>query len=385
MVRLRWRGLVTRLATRLATWLVLVLVAAGLVLAIASNPARSSSVFRQRPAQNQPLTDRVRRVDPEALIAQTKAIPLEMGVYVKNLHGLSLAERRFKAEGFFWLEWSQSLQDLLSENGISAADLVEISNLVDEYDAVFKPYGEVRRLPSGQYRYQVRFSGAFYIPYLSFRDSPFDRLALPIVFEVSPDLFALQERPVVMVPDPSPGALLGAYSVLDGFHLHSAELVPLIHAYGTSWGLDQGDLDYSVISAVMKLDSDWLASFITYILPLLIVMAIVFAAPSLEGRLGDVRLALPTTALLTLIFLQQAYKANMPALSYLTFLDWLYAYAYLVTIALFFLFLWGSNACAAVPEDRLPSVVARINRIDLIFQVSAIIGLLVVGLLAWAI
>jgi hypothetical protein len=377
MIRLRWR--------RLAARLVLVLVAAGLVLAMASNPARSGSAFSQRPAQNQPLTDHVRRVDPQALITQTKAIPLETGVYIKNLHGLSLAERRFKAEGFFWLEWPQSLQDLLRENGISAADLVEISNLVDEYDAVFKPYGEATLLPSGQYRYQVRFSGAFYIPFLSFKDSPFDRIALPIVFEISPDQFALQERPVVMVPDPTPGALLGAYSVLDGFHLHSAELVPLTHAYGTSWGLDKGDLDYSVISAVVHLDSDWLASFITYILPLLIVMAIVFAAPSLEGRLGDVRLALPTTALLTLIFLQQAYKTNLPALSYLTFLDWLYAYAYLVTIALFFLFLWGSNACAAVPEDQLPSVVARINKIDLIFQVSAIVGLLVVGLLAWAI
>jgi hypothetical protein len=119
------------------------------------------------------------------------------------------------------------------------------------------------------------------------------------------------------------------------------------------------------------------------VLPLLIVLAIVFAAPTLEGRLGDVRLAIPTTALLTLIFLQQAYKASLPALSYLTFLDWLYAYAYLVTIALFFLFLWGSNACANAPEDQLASVVASINRIDLRFQALALIGLVVVGLLVW--
>lgn len=371
---------------RLAVLVGLALAALGLVLALALRPAGSGRGAASSPQmrQGQLLGDRIRRVDPQALIAQTQAIPVKTGVYIKNLHGLSLAERIFRAEGYYWLEWPQRLQDLLEERNVPAADLVELSNLVDEYDAILKPYGEVSRLPSGRYRYQVRFSGSFYIPYLSFKDSPFDRIALPIMLEIGPDAFALQDQPVVLVPDRSSGGLLGAYSVVDGFHLHSAELVPLLHAYGTSWGLDKGDLDYSTLSAVVHLDSDGLASFITYVLPLLIVLAIVFAAPSLEGRLGDVRVAIPTTALLTLIFLQQAYKASLPALSYLTFLDWLYAYAYLVTMALFFLFLWGSNACANVPEEQVPAVVARINRIDLLFQVTALVGLAVVGLLVWA-
>ncbi|WP_411870621.1 hypothetical protein [Vulcanococcus limneticus] len=363
----------------------LALAVLALVLALALHPAGSDSgSLRGAPrTPSPPPTDRVRRVDPQALIAQTGAMPVKTGVYIKNLHGLSLAQRTFKAEGYYWLEWQQPLQDLLAEAKLPAADLVELSNLVDEYDAVLKPYGDVSRLPSGWYRYQVRFSGSFYIPFLSFKDSPFDQITLPIVLEVGPDQFAMQERPVVLVPDASPGALLGAYSVVDGFHLHSAELVPLLHAYGTSWGRDRGDLDFSTLSAVVHLDTDGVASFITYVLPLLIVLAIVFAAPSLEGRLGDVRVAIPTTALLTLIFLQQAYKASLPALSYLTFLDWLYAYAYLVTMALFFLFLWGNNACANVPAEQVASVVARINRIDLVFQVTAIVGLVLVGLLVW--
>ncbi|MCP9815924.1 hypothetical protein KBY76_04475 [Synechococcus sp. GreenBA-s] len=371
---------------RLAVLIGLALAALGLVLALTLRSPGSSSGSQSAPPlrQGQLLGDRVRRVDPQALIARTEAIPVKTGVYIKNLHGLSLAQRIFKAEGYYWLEWPQRLQDLLEERQVSAADLVELSNLVDEYDAVFKPYGAVSRLPSGRYRYQVRFSGSFFIPYLSFKDSPFDRIALPIVLEIAPDVFALQDQPVVLVPDRASGALLGASSVVDGFHLHSAELVPLLHAYGTSWGLDKGDLDYSTLSAVVHMDSDGLASFITYVLPLLIVLAIVLAAPSLEGRLGDVRVALPTTALLTLIFLQQAYKASLPALSYLTFLDWLYAYAYLVTMALFFLFLWGNNACANVPEEQVAPVVARINRIDLLFQVAALVGLVLVGLLVWA-
>jgi hypothetical protein len=50
-------------------------------------------------------------------------------------------------------------------------------------------------------------------------------------------------------------------------------------------------------------------------------MGIVRLAPSLEGQLGDTRLSIPSTGMLTLIFMQQTYKASLPPLDYLNFLD----------------------------------------------------------------
>jgi hypothetical protein len=82
-------------------------------------------------------------------------------------------------------------------------------------------------------------------------------------------------------------------------------------------------------------------------LPLLIVMAVVFLAPSLEASLGELRLAIPSTALLTLVVMQQTYQAELPPLPYLTFLDIIYAYSYLIAIAQFVLFVWGINVLAA--------------------------------------
>jgi hypothetical protein len=122
---------------------------------------------------------------------------------------------------------------------------------------------------------------------------------------------------------------------------------------------------------------------VTWILPLLIVMLIVFMAPSLGGELGDIRLAIPSTALLTLIFLQQSYKSELPSLSYLTFLDCLYAYSYIVSLVLFVLFLWGTNVYEEADDSGKKDALKRINRMDLAFQLSSFVGFFAVAVWAW--
>ncbi|MFM7236347.1 MAG: hypothetical protein ACKOYK_06195 [Cyanobium sp.] len=107
--------------------------------------------------------------------------------------------------------------------------------------------------------------------------------------------------------------------------------------------------------------SDLLAGFTKWLLPLLIVMIIVLLAPSLESSLGDIRLAIPSTAL--------------PATPYPTFLDRLYGYCYLVAVGLFVLFVWSSNQFEATPEDQQDRLRARINRIDGCCQWGTLIGL----------
>ncbi len=85
-------------------------------------------------------------------------------------------------------------------------------------------------------------------------------------------------------------------------------------------------------------------------------MIVVLLAPGLEGSLGDLRLAIPSTALLTLVFLQQSYRAELPSTPYPTFLDQLYAYSYLVALGLFLLFVWSSNLFEAAPEPERKAV-----------------------------
>ena len=96
-------------------------------------------------------------------------------------------------------------------------------------------------------------------------------------------------------------------------------------------------------------------------------------APSLEGELGDIRLAIPSTGLLTLVFLQQSYRLDLPDLDYLSFLDWIYACGYLISIATFLLFVWGTNVYQRASNENKNRVLLRINRIDSVFQVSALL------------
>jgi hypothetical protein len=97
-----------------------------------------------------------------------------------------------------------------------------------------------------------------------------------------------------------------------------------------------------------------------------------------------VRIAIPATAVLTLVFMQASYKATIPELPYLTFIDKIYVIAYVVCLACYGLFVWGGNRLeAAEGEEGRRSMVRLINRVDSRFQKIILIAMLVASVLAW--
>ena len=333
---------------------------------------------------DQKYKHRYEPANTEELLSKPNAIPVKVGAYIENYHSLSLQDRRFVAEGYYWLEWPQAVEDELLAKEIPPLELFEITNQVDEWDSKIRSVTKnSTRLPNGNYYFQVRFSGNFYIPELNLRRSPFESLSLPIILETQDDALALQNLNVVLIKDNPRDSLVGSYSEIDGYKLVSTQMVPMVHSYGTSWGLDKGDLSYSAMEVIAHLQSSVVASALIWVLPLLIVVGVVLLAPSLAGELGDIRLAIPSTGLLTLIFLQQGYRTALPALDYLTFLDWLYACGYVISIATFVLFVWGTNHYQSAGDGEQQMAIARINRIDTIFQVGALGAILITAVIAW--
>jgi len=165
--------------------------------------------------------------------------------------------------------------------------------------------------------------------------------------------------------------LIGQFADINGYNMVGSLIKPFLHQYNTNFGIGDASafasIDYGIVYK-----TNFLSAFWQYLLPLLVVVGVVIASPSLPGALGDVRLAIPTTALLTLIFLQQAYRADMPPLSYPTFLDYLYIYAYIVAIAFFLLFCWGSNYYHLAQESGQEAAEQQINKIDWKFQLAAL-------------
>lgn len=321
-----------------------------------------------------------------ASIDPANIFPVEVGLYVENYHDVSVKDRRFMAEGYFWYKWEDRLDSVIKRLSLDPTRLIEISNMVDEWDSAMTPmYDKPVRLKDGRQYMQIRFSANFYIPHLDLTRSPFESLVLPLNLEVYPNELAIQASYVQLIPEKlnQTESFYGRDAEIDGYHLDGITPQPFGHNYDTSWGLEEGELTFSSVRYAALFSSDPGPGILLWVLPVLIVTMIVIIAPSIESSLGDIRIAIPSTGLLTLIFLQQGYRDTLPALDYLTFLDWLYACAYVISLVIFVVFLWSTNVCHRAGASQAEYVAKRVERVDLIAQVSSISALMIVGLLAW--
>ena len=372
-----WRRL--RLACGIASKFLLSALAVGFVLALQSPSGAGPASLRS----NRDVAT-FAPANINELLSKPNAIEVRVGAYVDNFHDLSLQNRRFVAEGYYWLEWPQSLQNKLDSENLETKAIIVLANQVDKWDSKINSFSEEPiRLANGNYYQQFQFSANFYIPDINLKRFQFESVQLPVIFEVGEESLAIQKGNVILVPDAGRNALVGSFAAINGYRITSSILKPTVHAFGTNLGLNNGHLSYSGVALQATLKSTPLPSILKYFLPLMIVVGIVILAPSLEGELGDIRLAIPSTGLLTLIFLQQAYQAELPALDYLTFLDWIYACGYVISIGTFLLFVWGTNFYQRSPKKGKEEALATINRADTIFQALAVLGTVVAALLAW--
>ena len=322
---------------------------------------------------------------PPALAAAPR---IRLGVHLENAYNLSIPDQTYMADGWYWLEWPEAVQQRIEAEKIDPDDMVEVVNNIIGYDfSVEADNPEPLERPDGSHYQLYRFSGSFYIDDLNLRRSPFNQLTLPLLFETRPQSFAVDgTQPVLLVPAVNTEGLVGAYASIKGYQEVGVNIQPLIHSYPTDFG-DRSSHDFAMTEMRIFYRIPWFTAFLQWVMPLLIVMAVVFLAPSLEGSLGELRLAIPSTALLTLVVMQQTYQAELPPLPYLTFLDLLYGYCYFVSIALFVLFVWGTNVHAAAEGDPSPEAAAairqRIDHADRRFQAISLIGMAVVLVLAY--
>jgi len=313
---------------------------------------------------------------------------IELGVHIENVHQLSLKDKVYWMEGWYWLKWPEEIDKIIKADKIPLEQLVEFTNVVEETNltVTLDTAEPTHMVKQGGYYQLVRFSGRFYVNDLDLRRYPFVQIVLPLTVETKPDSLSCYPSgpPCVALKPESDVAkmVVGQFADINGYDLKSVTVEPFLHQYSTTFGVG----DFSAFDAVdfnLNYKSNFIAALAQFILPLLVIIGIVLVAPSLPAAMGDVRLAIPTTALLTLIFLQQGYQSNLPSLSYLTFLDWLYLYAYLISIVVFVLFCWSTNRYNNADEDYKIDAEISINVIDKKVQTIAIIILILLIPFAW--
>lgn len=314
---------------------------------------------------------------------QRQGIRLQMGIHAESIYELSLAQKTFFVDGRFWLVWPNQLQERMQQQQLNPLALVEFVNQVEDWNSkVVADTAKPELRADGQWYQSFHFSSHFTVPKIDLRNYPFGSLQLPIVIEIVPAYSRMDGRPLLLEPERDQKGILGEDVTLDGYLLSSASLSPTVRTYRTDFGL-QRQVRISQVQCLLNYRSSFWPGFIKYVLPMAIIVLVVLISPYLESSLGDVRLAIPSTALLTLVFLQQGYSDGLPQTPYLSYLDKLYAVAYLICVGLFILFAWSSNLYELAPAEQKAAVQARLDRIDQRFQFVSLGLILVVAVEAW--
>ena len=325
---------------------------------------------------------------PQPVVAQGKATPVSegtaidparsfiLGMHIENIYNLSLKDKSFAAEGWFWLEWPEAVQQLIIKNKIPLLELVEMVNQVEAWDSQIQlDSAEPELKPNGNRRQLYRFSAKFYDDSQTLKRFPFQQLELPIIIETRPTIFSLAAEAIRLNPSLDAKGVKGQYAGINGYKIGDVGVKSSIYTYNTNFGANNGieGGEFSRVEYYINYNTEFWSAFYQYVMPWLAVMAMLVLAPNLEGKLTELRLATPSTALLTLVFLQLGTNADLPKLSYISFIDQLYLFGYIASIVLFALFVWGSNAYQNSIESQREAVMQKINKIDAIYQ-SIIIG-----------
>ena len=302
------------------------------------------------------------------------------GIYVANNFSLDLEVPSFSSKGYIWMRWGQPFQDYLQRRGLAVSEIISLENDINPETSVITPLRDVRKFDDGTFGQGMLYTGDFYIDNLDLRRFPFNSVSLPVVLEVDDSIGDLTYDSLRLIPDLRDSGI-GQYSDLFGWLTRGWSFGEFRHHFASGLGVSAVDEEYSqLIFDVSYQRSSW-SAFWTLIQPLVVVMASIVL---ITRVLTEFRVEIPIAVLLTLIFLQDGYRSELPNLPYLSFLDSVYAIAYLLSIVSFALVLYLESLKRRATLEQGDRRNLILNRIHVYEQSWPPISLLVMVLLSAA-
>jgi hypothetical protein len=293
-------------------------------------------------------------------------VPLMVTVSVDNVYDFSSQNKTFMVEGTLRVAVAAPVMERWLAAGIDPISLIRLNNMVQPWNSLIEPVsGSLRQ--GGNIAKDYRFNGSFYSNEIDYRGYPFDILQLQLNITPDPSFpAAIENPPAIRLEANQANSSVGPRTNMSGYRLASWSY------HNTPSGVEM-QLRYQPIG--------W-ASLVKWLLPLAITMVVMLLTPNLRSSFSSERLAIPPVILLTLVFMQQAYRESLPSLPYLTVLDGLYAFSYLVTLVFFCEFIWCANRIDRLGERHTAQSVRRIERLETGLQLASLGGYAV--LLLWS-
>ena len=263
---------------------------------------------------------------------------VQVGIYATSTYDLDLSIPSYSSNGYVWMRWGDELQRYLSERDQTIEQGITLVNgLLSDADPVLTPMSSAPvHNDDGTYYQLFSYIGRFYIDKASFRHFPFVTVSLPLVLEME-DVNGSLDYPHFRFEPDIQNSGMGLFAGIIGWLNRGWSIAEYRHKYATNFGLGGSADDYSLVIFDITFGTSSWSAFWRLMLPLLVVMAMVLLVFKVRADEQDARAGIPVTVLLTLVFLQQTYREELPDLPYLTFLDQVYVIAYVVTLLAFIL------------------------------------------------
>lgn len=307
-------------------------------------------------------------------------ITLQVALTVGNVHRFSARDKTYSVEGTLRLSAPTAVMERLRTAGVDPVELLRFQNQVEPWNSLMEPAsGWLRLGPTLGHNY--RFNGNFYSDEINYRGYPFGTLPLRLsLVPVGSANGAIRAYPFDPNEAPAFSSSLSSIRLQADSRASGVSRQTNMNGYRLKgWRLitDTGGVEMQLLYVPIG----W-ASLVKWLLPLAITMVVMLLTPNLRTSFSAERLAIPPVILLTLVFMQQAYRDSLPSLPYLTVLDGLYAFSYLVTLVFFCEFIWCANRIDRLGERHTAQSDRRIERLETGLQLGSLGGYVV--LLIWA-
>ena len=304
------------------------------------------------------------------------------GIYVANNFSLNLEIPSFSSKGYIWMRWGKPFQDYLEGRGLAISEVIGLENDINPETSAITPLRDVREFDDGSFGQGMLYTGEFYIDNLDLRRFPFNSVSLPVVLEVDDPLGDLTYKSLRLIPDLRDSGI-GQYSDLFGWLTRGWSFGEFRHHFASGLGFSAQDEEYSqLIFDVSYQRSAW-SAFWTLIQPLVVVMA---AIVLITRVLTEFRVEIPIAVLLTLILMQDGYRSELPNLPYLSFLDSVYAIAYILSIVSFALVLYLESLkrrAGLESSERQSLVLARIHFYEQFWPPMSLLVMVLLSAASW--
>lgn len=243
-----------------------------------------------------------------------------VGFYPVNIHSVDHTTSTFVFDGYIWFRWKGDFDPTKTVELVNAVDKSSISK-----EALFET---PQTMPDGT-KYQIlRIESQFFKPFL-LGDFPLDQHELTVTLEDS-----LQGVDALVYQiDQKDTAYSGQLNIA-GWTLTGWKADQLLNDYRSTFGdtsVAQASR-FAQLSFSLKIARPQSYFFWKLLLPLAIVLCGAWIALLLNPVLTETRAALPASALLTTVFLQQSYTASLPDTGGLVLIDKIYVIAYVLIV-----------------------------------------------------